>query len=263
MKAELRIIGCYASTPRSITNPTAQVLKIGKESFLIDCGEGTQKEMRRMKVKMNSIDRVFISHLHGDHFYGLPGLVNTMAALGRSTPLHIYGPKGIKEVLTAVLKSSSSWTSYPLHFIELDQKDPTLIYESDTVRVRTLPLKHRIYTNGFLFEVLKEGVWRRFYAYCSDTSYNEVLIDLISESEVLYHESTFLKSELSLCEKTGHSTAFQAAQIAQKSRIKTLILGHYSTRYKSLEAFREEASEGFPSERIELAEDYKVFSLNI
>jgi ribonuclease Z len=264
MKAELRIIGCYASTPRSITNPTAQVLRIGKESFLIDCGEGTQKEMRRMKVKMNGIDRVFISHLHGDHFYGLPGLVNTMAALGRTAPLHIYGPKGIKEVLTSVLKSSSSWTSYPLHFIELDQKDAALIYESDTIRVHTLPLKHRIYTNGFLFEVLKEEEgWRRFYAYCSDTSYNEALIDLISDSEVLYHESTFLKSELLLCEKTGHSTAFQAGQIAQKSRIKTLILGHYSTRYKSLDAFREEASEVFPSECIELADDYKVFSLNI
>lgn len=152
MSFKLQIIGCYASTPRSLTNPTAQVLELNRELFLIDCGEGTQKEMRIAKVNFKRLSHVFISHLHGDHFYGLPGLVTTMGAMGRTAPLTIYGPKGIKEVLTTILKSSSSWTNYPLHFIELDQTHSELIYESASVRVHTLPLKHRVYANGYLFE---------------------------------------------------------------------------------------------------------------
>jgi ribonuclease Z len=262
MSFKLQIIGCYASTPRSLTNPTAQVIELNRELFLIDCGEGTQKEMRIAKVNFKRLSHVFISHLHGDHFYGLPGLVTTMGAMGRTAPLTIYGPKGIKEVLTTILKSSSSWTNYPLLFIELDQTHSELIYESPSVRVHTLPLKHRVYANGYLFERKESSDFVKTYAYCSDTAYNESLVPLISNTEVLYHESTFLETERHLCEKTGHCTALQAGQIAKISGIKTLILGHYSTRYKSLELFREEAAKSFDYERIELAEDQKLFEFN-
>ena len=262
MSFKLKILGCYASTPRSLTNPTAQVLELNRELFLIDCGEGTQKEMRLAKVNFMRLSRVFISHLHGDHFYGLPGLVTTMGLMGRTEPFTIYGPKGIKEVLTTILKSSSSCTNYPLHFVELDQPNSELIYVSSSVRVHTLPLKHRIYTNGFLFETVQSDQIVKRYAYCSDTAYDETLAPLISGTQVLYHDSTFLETERHLCEKTGHSTAFQAAQLAKISEIKILILGHYSTRYTSIDLFREEAAKVLDMERIELAEDQKLFEFN-
>lgn len=148
---KLTILGCYAATPRTFTNPTSQVLEINNELVLIDCGEGTQVELRRNKVKFSRIKHVFISHLHGDHFFGLVGLISTFRLLNRENELHIYGPKGIKEVITLQLKLSSSWTSYPLYFHELDSKEPELILDNKKFSVETIPLKHRIYANGFLF----------------------------------------------------------------------------------------------------------------
>lgn len=148
---KLTILGCYAATPRTLTNPTSQVLELNNELFLIDCGEGTQVELRRNKVKFSKIKHVFISHLHGDHFFGLIGLISTFMLLGRETELHIYGPKGIKEIITLQLKMSKSWTSYPLYFHELSSKRPEVILETKKVLVETIPLDHRVYTNGFLF----------------------------------------------------------------------------------------------------------------
>lgn len=148
---KLTILGCYAATPRTLTNPTSQVLELNNELFLIDCGEGTQVELRRNKVKFSKIKRVFISHLHGDHFFGLIGLISTFMLLGRETELHIYGPKGIKEIITLQLKMSKSWTSYPLYFHELSSREPEVILETKKVIVETIPLDHRVYTNGFLF----------------------------------------------------------------------------------------------------------------
>nr|WP_298997857.1 ribonuclease Z [uncultured Allomuricauda sp.] len=300
---KLTILGCYSATPRTFTNPTAQVLEIKGHLFLIDCGEGTQVQLRRYRIKFSRINHIFISHLHGDHFFGLPGLISTFRLLGREKPLHVYGPKGIKEAITLFLKLGDSWTNYPLIFHELDSKDSELIFEDDTVSVRTIPLKHRVYTNGFLFEekpaprklniqaVEKWGIDRsqygaikngadgvqgdgtiipnidltedppktKSYAFCSDTKYNEDILPLIQNVDTLYHESTFLESEAHLCEKTKHSTAKQAAQIAKKGQVGKLILGHYSTRYGSIELFREEAQTIFPNS--ELADDGKSFEL--
>ena len=153
---KINILGCYAATPRSFTNPTSQVLEILNNHFLIDCGEGTQVQLRRNKIKFSKIKHIFISHLHGDHFYGLVGLVSTFRLLNRETELHIYGPKGIKEIITLQLKLANSWTNFPLIFHELTSKEPELIFENSTVTVTTIPLKHRVYTNGFLFKE-KEG----------------------------------------------------------------------------------------------------------
>lgn len=148
---KLTILGCYAATPRTFTNPTSQVLEINNELVLIDCGEGTQVELRRNKIKFSRIKHIFISHLHGDHFFGLVGLISTFRLLNRENELHIYGPKGIKQIITLQLKLSSSWTSYPLFFHELDSREPELILDTKKISVETIPLKHRIYTNGFLF----------------------------------------------------------------------------------------------------------------
>ena len=149
---KLTILGCYAATPRSFTNPTSQVLQIKNHLFLIDCGEGTQVELRRNKVKFSKIKHIFISHLHGDHFFGLVGLISTFRLLNREKELHVYGPKGIKQAITLQLKLSNSWTNYPLYFHELESKEPQLIFEDEKVSVETIPLKHRIYANGFLFK---------------------------------------------------------------------------------------------------------------
>lgn len=299
---ELTILGCFSATPRTTTNPTSQVLNIRNHLFLIDCGEGTQVQLRRYKVKFSRIRHIFISHLHGDHYFGLVGLISTFRLLGREAELHIYGPKGIKEIILLQLKLGKSWVNYPLYFHELESKEPQLIFEDDKVTVHTIPLKHRVYTNGFLFKE-KEGERKlniaavkkanvdmvyyqkikkgfdvkndkgeiipnknltldpdisKSYAFCSDTAYYPEYISQIKNCTALYHESTFLNEHIQLAETTRHSTAAQAATIANKAQVGRLILGHYSTRYSNLELFKEEAKPIFKD--VELAEEGKVFS---
>jgi ribonuclease Z len=288
---KLTILGCYAATPRTLTNPTSQVLEIKNRLFLIDCGEGTQVQLRKNKIKFSKINHIFISHLHGDHLYGLIGTISTFSLLGRTTDLHVYGPKGIKELILLQLKLTESWTTYDLFFHELESKESEIIFEDKHVIVKTIPLKHRVYTNGFLFQEkpaerklnvgavqdydihiayyqkIKNGgditldngtvieneklsfdpVPPMSYAFCSDTVYNENIIPIIENADVLYHESTFLESEAALAQKTLHSTAKEAARIAVKANVKHLLLGHYSTRYDGLERFKEEAEEIFPN----------------
>lgn len=298
---KLRILGCYSATPRVNTNPTAQVLEINNHMFLIDCGEGTQVQLRKHKVKFNRIKHIFISHLHGDHFFGLVGLISTFRLLTRETDLHIHAPKGLKEIITLQMKVSKSWTNYKLIFHELNAKTSEIIFEDEKVEVHTIPLDHRIYTNGFLFKE-KEGerkldiskveeanidvaYYRKLkqghdvenedgilidnkkvtipanksksYAFCSDTAYSEAIIPIIKDADVLYHESTFLEKNESLAAPTKHSTAKQAATIAKKANVGTLILGHYSTRYAGLNEFKKEANTIFKN--VKLAEDGKYF----
>ncbi|HOZ75819.1 MAG TPA: ribonuclease Z [Flavobacterium sp.] len=282
---KLTILGCYAATPRTFSNPTSQVLEIRNRMFLIDCAEGTQVQLRKNKIKFSKINHIFISHLHGDHCYGLIGLVSSFMLLGRTNDLHIYGPKGIKEMITLQLRLSGSWTTYGLFFHELESDQSEVVFEDEKVIVATIPLKHRIYTNGFLFreksgekkinaeamkryqievcyfqnvkngkditledgtvipnaELTFEPLPPKSYAYCSDTVYDESIVPYIKEVDVLYHESTFLDSESALAGKTMHATAKEAAAIAVQANVKQLILGHYSTRYDSIELFKEEA----------------------
>lgn len=298
---KLHILGCYAATPRTLTNPTSQVLELRNHMFLIDCGEGTQVQLRKNKLKFSRIDHIFISHLHGDHFFGLPGLISTFRLLGREKEIHIYGPKGIKEAITLLLKLGDSWTNYPLLFHELTSKESQLIFEDEKITVETIPLKHRVYTNGFLFKekpanrklnigavtkykidkayfqkikrgkdiTLEDGTVvsnaeltydpprPKSYAYCSDTGYEPNIVQQITGVDALYHESTFLESEAHLSVKTKHSTAKEAAAIAKAANVGTLILGHYSTRYKSIDLFKEEAETIFS--KVELADDGKIF----
>jgi ribonuclease Z len=149
---KLTILGCYAATPRTISNPTSQVLEIKNRVFLIDCAEGTQVQLRKSKVKFSKINHIFISHLHGDHFYGLVGLISTFMLLNRESDLTVYGPKGIKEIILLQLRASGSFTGYNLYFHELESNESETIFEDDRVVVKTIPLNHRIYTNGFLFQ---------------------------------------------------------------------------------------------------------------
>lgn len=298
---KLTILGCYSATPRAGVHTTSQVLEVGNQAYLIDCGEGTQRQLRYCKISFARISNIFISHLHGDHVFGLIGFISSLGLLHREKELHIYGPKGIRELIEVQLRISKSYMTFPLHFHELESKSPQLIYEDENVSVETIPLDHRIYTNGYLFkekpadrkllieEVEKYGIEKVFYnnikkgkdvvldsgevipnekltlpppppksyAFCSDTAYKSDIVGQIKGVTALYHEATFQEDRLDLCELTKHSTAKQAAQIAQAAGAGKLILGHYSSRYKDLEGFRTEARTVF--DNTELAEDAKVF----
>ena len=269
--------------------------------FLIDCGEGTQVQLRKNKIKFSRINHIFISHLHGDHFFGLPGLISTFRLLGRDKEMHIYGPKGIQEAITLLLKLGDSWTNYKLTFHVLESKSSEVVFEDEKVIVETIPLNHRVYTNGFLFkeklgerklnidaaekydidrsafqnikngkdvqldngQTISNSVLTfdppkpKSYAYCSDTAFEPKIVPQITGADILYHEATFLDSEEHLSGKTKHATAKQAAEIAKRAEVGQLILGHYSTRYKSIDLFKEEASTIFKN--VQLADDGKIF----
>ena len=152
MGYKLTILGCHSATPRVNAHPSAQYLEINSRHFLIDCGEGTQRQMRLNKVGFSKISTIFISHLHGDHFFGLIGLISTFGILNREKELHIHGPKGIKEVINIQLKHSKSYVKYKIIFHELNSTESELIFEDEKVKVYTIPLNHRVYTNGFLFK---------------------------------------------------------------------------------------------------------------
>jgi ribonuclease Z len=147
----LTILGCHSATPRVNAFPTSQYLEINNNHFLIDCGEGTQRQMRKYKVGFSKINHIFISHLHGDHFYGLVGLLSTYGILSREKEMHIFGPKGIKAATLQMLKISESHAKFDMIFHELSSKQSELIYEDEKVKVHTIPLTHRVYTNGYLF----------------------------------------------------------------------------------------------------------------
>lgn len=300
---QLHILGCHSASPLPTAHPTSQVLTIRNHQFLIDCGEGTQVRMRLNKIKFTRVKHIFISHLHGDHFYGLIGFISTQCLLQRETEIHIYGPKGIKQIILLQLKLANTYTSYSLYFHELSSDEPEIIFEDEQVTVSTIPLVHRVYTNGFLFQEklgerklnidaaqqypidpvyynsIKQGKDIKLddgrvidnekltfppdkplaYAFCSDTQFQPRIAEQIADVDLLYHESTFLEEHEDLCEVTKHSTAKQAGIIAQKANAGRLILGHYSSRYKKLERFQQEAQEVF--ENVELAESGKVFEV--
>lgn len=151
MSLKLTILGFNSAVPTAFSHPTAQLLTIAERYFLIDCGEGTQVQLRKAKAKFNRINHIFISHLHGDHVFGLVGLISTFQLLGRDTPLHIHGPKGIQEFIMTQLRLTASTCSFEIIFNELHTKQSVLVFEDEKVEVYSIPLNHRIYTNGYLF----------------------------------------------------------------------------------------------------------------
>lgn len=148
---EVLILGSSAATPTSTRNPTAQLLNVAERFFLIDCGEGTQIQMRRYKARFQSVNHIFISHLHGDHFLGLPGFLASMHLLGRKNELVIYGPKELEEIITIIHKHSDTYLNYPLRFVATQNQQMELLWEDDKVEVHSFPLQHRVRTTGFLF----------------------------------------------------------------------------------------------------------------
>lgn len=149
---DITVLGCSSALPAFGRYPSSQLLHIAGRYFLIDCGEGTQMQLRRYSLKFQRIDHIFISHLHGDHYLGLPGLLSSMHLLGRTEPLDIYADQGLAEILDVNNKYSSTTLRYPVHFHPLNFSGPTILFEDDKVKVSTLILKHSVPCCGFVFE---------------------------------------------------------------------------------------------------------------
>jgi ribonuclease Z len=285
------ILGSSGALPAYGRHPSSQYIEIQNKSFLVDCGEATQIQLMRMQANVHRINHIFISHLHGDHYLGLMGLIFTMHLQRRVTDLHLYGHQGLDEIITTQLRYSRSAPGFKLVFHRLDHLTPKIIYEDDNLTVTTIPLSHKIPCTGFLFQEkpkprridktrlpeglllhqiasLKKGedvvtengklLYRneeltfaprvsRSYAYCADTAFNETILGQIENVDILYHEATFMEEEADKARETMHSTAGQAAKMAEMAKVGKLIVGHFSARYKDLRPLLDEARSIFPN----------------
>jgi ribonuclease Z len=227
--------------------------------------------------------------MHGDHYFGLPGLINSMSLLGRIAPLHLHGPAALMPILDSILQSATTTLCYPLHFHPLPE-GVALITDTPTFSVHCFPVSHGIACSGFLIEmktrgrrilpekceefgipsgyfdqlkmgsdfeapdgtlvknewVTADGPAPKKYAYCTDTLCTDSFLPVIHGADMIYHESTYLHADAEKAAARFHSTSVQAAQQATKANAKQLLLGHFSSKYKELDAFKEEAEPHFP-----------------
>ena len=243
----LTILGSNSAAPTINAFQSAQLLEIANDNFLIDCGEGTQMRLRQYSSKkINKIDHIFISHAHIDHFIGLPGLLNTFALqYKRIKPVTIYAPSEVFILLNDIISMINEFAEYKINTVEIDTKESYRIFESENNVITTLPLIHGKPSCGFLFEEICNSDTIKRYAYCADTVYNEKLIPLLRNVEVLYHESTYSEKEREKALKYGHTTSKQAAIIAEKVNANQLLIGHYAGKYADPAALLEEAKSVF------------------
>lgn len=251
------ILGNNSALSMHDRHQTAQIVSCEGNQFLIDCGESTQSQMQRYKIKRSRIDHIFISHLHGDHFFGLPGLLNTFNLTNRKDDLHIYGPAQLMEVMTIINQVSGAHFGYRVQFHELITAGKLL--ELDHLSISCFPVSHRIPCWGFRFDLspkpekirdgklIKPAQVGQSYAYCADTCYDEKIIAHIRNVDLLYHESTYLDDQEEKAVMRFHSTCTQAATIAKKSGAGKLLLGHYSSKYDDIQPFETQARQTFQS----------------
>lgn len=151
MDFELNILGCGSAKPTTRHQPTSQILNVRGKYFMIDCGEGAQAQMQKMKLSMANVGHIFISHNHGDHIFGLPGLIGTMDLLGRTAELHIHGPQQVGELLNFLHNTYYADIGFKVCFHPVDTRQHSLIYEDRSLTVYSIPLRHRLPTSGYLF----------------------------------------------------------------------------------------------------------------
>ena len=269
MSFKLTILGCHSATPRLNTNPSSQLLDIKNHFFLIDCGEGTQVQLRKYKIKFSKIKHIFISHLHGDHYYGLIGLISTFGLLNRESDLHIYGPKGLKEIITLQLKLSKSWTKFQLIFHELNSTESELIFEDEKVQVLTIPLKHRIYTNGFLF---KEKIGERGLNIREIQKYPDIKIcdyqNLKNGKDFIFENKSVLKNELLTVDPQSPRSYAYCSDTMYNPKIISLLkninlLYHEATFLSDKEKLAETTMHSTAKQAAEIAKDANVKNLII
>jgi ribonuclease Z len=287
---KITILGNNSALPAHDRYPTCQVVNIEETYILIDCGEAAQVLLKKHGISWHKIRHIFISHLHGDHYFGLPGLLNSMSLLGRTEAIHLYAPMPLMDMLQQILDVANTTLSYPIYFKPLQDGVATL-EDNQLFTLTSFPVEHRIFCMGLLvtekekgrkllperctyYEVptsfyrkLKEGFdytgrdgfvvkneWvtqagkpEKRYAYCADTLCTHSFLPQIMNADIIYHESTYLELDKDRASSRFHSTAKQAAEIAQKANAQKLILGHYSSKYKSIYDFEEEARLVFPN----------------
>jgi ribonuclease Z len=288
---KLTILGSSSALPTSERYPSAHVLNAHERLFLIDCGEGTQMQLRKNRVRFGKINHIFISHIHGDHVFGLYGLLSTFSLMGRKNPIHLYAPENFLQIINSHLNDFDIHLSFEIDFVPLSGKNPVQILNDKYLTVTSFPLKHRVPAFGFLFRekasdrnIIKECIEKYkiptvripaikkgedfitsegniikndeltlppteplSYAYCSDTKYFKRLASFVKEVTVLYHEATFDKSNADLAAVTGHSTTLDAARTALDAGARSLIIGHFSARYRNISFLVEEARTLFPA----------------
>ncbi len=302
MDFKVTILGSNSALPTSLRLTTAQAVEYNNEIFLIDCGEGTQLQLRRMNFSFPKINHIFISHLHGDHYFGIFGLLTSFSLMGRKQDLHIYAHLHLKEIMEVNFKYSGE-LNYKIVFHDLSSLKERKILDLKHIEVYSFPLKHRIQACGFLFKekdkepninpqmirlyelshtdirsikmgndytdsdgklvanerFMLQAKPKRSYAFCSDTAYFEKIVDSIKGVDLLYHEATFTEQDKARAEKTRHSTALQAAKIAELAKVKKLIIGHFSSRYTNPKILEREAVTIF--ENTQAVNDGDVFEI--
>ncbi|MDR0683355.1 MAG: ribonuclease Z [Dysgonamonadaceae bacterium] len=288
---QVHILGCGSALPTTRHFLSSQVVNLKDKLYMIDCGEGTQLQFRAMKLNFNRLNHIFISHLHGDHCFGLPGLISTLGLLGRTSDLHVYAQPDAAKIFPFLLDYFCKELPFKVFFHSFCSTRSELIFEDHCLKVFTIPLKHRTPSAGFLFEekaksahIIREMIdfYRipvsrilaiksgadfvtpegetipnvrltkpprppKKYAYCSDTAYYEKITPIIEGVDLLYHEATFSNEDLARAKETYHSSARQAALIAQSAHAGKLILGHFSARYPDETVLLNEAKEIFPN----------------
>lgn len=243
------ILGSGAALPTSTRHCSGQMVNINGFRILLDCGENTQTQIRVHHQRLQACSLICITHLHGDHFFGLPGLVSSMHLCGRNTPLDIYAPVGIAHAMHTLMEASGSHLDFDIRYHELTHTDGSLpVFENDFCRVHAFPLVHSVPTYGYLIEEKPRGTNpARSYAYCTDTAYTETILPHIQGVNLLCLESTFSNAFASIAAEKLHCTASQAATIALKANAKQLLLTHISARYKEPELLLAEATAIFPN----------------
>lgn len=291
----ITILGNNSAIPACGRHPTAQIVEILEQLLLVDCGEGTQIQMQRYGIRTRRIHHIFISHLHGDHYFGLIGLLTSMGLHGRTEPIHLYGPPKLMDIINLQLDAAATVLPYTIHFIPIDdEEDCKELLNTRYITVSCFSTEHRIPCHGFVFESkksgrvllpeackayeipaafyarLKEGEdythkngelvkneWvtsdpppSKKYAYCADTLYTESFMTHISGVDIMYHESTYLHDLAQRARDRFHTTALEAAQLAQKAGVKRLLLGHFSSKYEDLSVFEQEARSIFSATEV-------------
>ena len=296
------ILGNNSAVPAFNRHPTSQVISHDGANYLVDCGEGTQIQMIKYKVRRGKISHIFISHLHGDHYFGLVGLINTFGLLSHKQELHVYGPPPLQQIIQMQLAVSENTLPYPLHFHTLSGN--AVLVDNERITIKCFKTTHRIQCYGFSFEekegkrkllidkVRKHKIPQTFYsslqqgldyitprgevvknddvttsaargkryAFCADTRYDESIIEHIYGFDAIYHEATYLDSMREKAHARFHSTTVEAATIARKAMVNKLLIGHFSSKYATLEAFQQEARTVFPNTELAMeGVTYEIF----
>lgn len=260
------ILGSGAALPTGRRRCSAQVVNINGFKMLLDCAEGTQDRIRQHHLKLQSLGTILISHLHGDHFFGLPGLLSTMHLCGRTEPVTVVAPKGARQVIETTFDLTGNHIGYPINFVEMDFAEGLhRVFECPRCTVDAFPILHSVPTYGFrITEVPRNGERRvesgerrvengertlrspRVYTYCCDTEYNESLVPYMQGADLLCLECTFADDLADLARQRQHLTAGQAGQLAALAQPKKLLLTHISARYHEPDLLLAQATAHFP-----------------